>query len=247
MSQARRALVTGASRGLGCDIARELASRGHEVLVNYRSNQGAADALVQEIVRAGGSAKALAFDVTERETCSKVLEAELDEAGPIEIVVNNAGLHVDTPFAGMEPEDWSKVIATNLDSFYNVTQPLIFAMMKKRWGRVINIGSVAGVVGNRGQVNYSAAKAGLHGATKALAQELGRRNITVNAVAPGLVETEMVDDMDPEHKARALEIVSLRRMAKPVEIAKVVGFLASEDASYISGQIINVNGGLAGA
>lgn len=247
MTEPRRALVTGASRGLGAQISRELAARGHEVLVNYRSNEGAAQALVEEIRQAGGQAKAIAFDVTQRERCAERLGAELDEGGAVEIVVNNAGLHIDTPFAGMEPEDWSSVMATNLDAFYNVTHPLILPMMKKRWGRIINIGSVAGVVGNRGQVNYSAAKAGLHGATKALAQELGRRNITVNAVAPGLVETEMVEDMDPEHKARALDIVALRRMAKPQEIAKVVAFLASDDASYVSGQIINVNGGLAGA
>lgn len=247
MSKQRRALVTGASRGLGSEISRTLASQGHEVVINYRKNESAARELAAQIQGDGGRASILAFDVTERQACAQALEEELAQRGPIEIVVNNAGLHIDTPFAGMEPEDWTKVISTNLDAFYNVTHPLILGMMKQRWGRVINIGSVAGVVGNRGQVNYSAAKAGLHGATKALAQELGRRNITVNAVAPGLVETEMVDDMDPEHKARALEIVALRRMAKPSEIAKVVAFLASEDASYVSGQIINVNGGLAGA
>lgn len=246
MSAARRALVTGASRGLGAEISRELAGRGFELLLNYRRNEAAAQAVVAEIEQAGGQARAIAFDVCDREACARALEAEL-ERGAVEVVVNNAGLHIDTPFAGMEPEDWSKVMATNLDAFYNVTHPLVLGMMKRRWGRIINIGSVAGVVGNRGQVNYSAAKAGLHGATKALAQELGRRNITVNAVAPGLIETEMVEDMDPEHKARALEIVALRRMAKPSEIAKVVAFLASEDASYISGQILNVNGGLAGA
>lgn len=238
-------MITGASRGLGAAIARELASRGHAVILNYRSDHEAAQALCAEIEAAGGQASRVAFDVTCAEACERALDEVLEE-GAVDILVNNAGLHIDAPFAALDRADWQQVIQTNLDSFFHVTQPLIVPMTKQRWGRVITMGSIAGVIGNPGQVNYSAAKAGLHGATKALAQEVGRRNVTVNLVAPGFVETDMTAELDPEYVAKTLEFVPLGRMARPEEVAKVVAFLASEDASYVSGQIINVNGGLRG-
>lgn len=240
---ARRALVTGASRGIGAAIARELAARGHEVLINYRTSADAAEALVAEIAAAGGRARALAFDVADAASTAAAIESVLAE-GPVQILVNNAGTHDDAAFPAMKADAWSSVLDTNLGGFFNVTRPLVMPMVRERWGRIINMSSVSGVVGNRGQVNYSAAKAGLIGATRALSQELAKRKITVNAVAPGLVETEMLDQLDERQREAAMGLIPMRRFGRPEEVAKLVGFLASEDAAYITGQVIGINGGM---
>lgn len=237
-----RALVTGASRGIGAAIARELASRGHPVIVNYRSDVSGAEAVAASIEAAGGSVELAQFDVRDggrtREAISQLLEA-----GEIGVVVNNAGVAQDAVFVSMRPEQWEVVTRTSLDGFFHVTQPLVMPMVQRRWGRIVNIASVSGIMGNRGQTNYAAAKAALVGATKSLAKELAKRKITVNAVAPGLVETEMLKDVPVQ---RALELVPMRRLGRPEEVAKLVAFLVSEDAAYITGQVIGINGGMIG-
>jgi 3-oxoacyl-[acyl-carrier protein] reductase len=235
------ALITGASRGIGAAIAEQLARVGHPVILNYRSNHEAASAVQQRIVAAGGQAELRCFDVADAEASGAAMTELVDSGREIGIVVNNAGISIDAPFPALEREAWTKVLGPTLDGFYNVTRPLVMPMVRRRWGRIISISSVSGLIGNRGQVNYSAAKAGLIGATKALAKELGKRRITVNAVAPGLIETEMVGDAPVE---KLLEHVPLRRMGSAAEVAALVEFLASERAAYITGQVIAIDGGL---
>lgn len=242
MSEQTTALVTGGSRGIGAAIARTLAAAGHRVLVNYRANEDAAAKVVEEITAAGGTAEALQFDVRDAEGVTAALERVTARGDAIGIVVNNAGVIADGPFPGMEYDAWDKVVRTTLDGFYNVTRPLVMPMVRRRSGRIINIASVSGLVGVRGQANYSAAKGGLIAATRSLAQELAKRRITVNAVAPGLIETEMLDGVPVE---RVLERIPARRLGRADEVAALVGFLASDNAAYITGQVIGINGGLA--
>ena len=238
----KRALVTGGSGGIGAAICRRLASQGCHVVVHAHHNLVAAQGLVEEILHGGGSATAVAFDVSDREATRAALERTLTD-GPIQVLVNNAGVHDDAVFPGMRPEQWSRVIDVSLNGFFNVTHPLTMPMIRTRWGRIINITSVAALTGNRGQVNYSAAKGALHGATKSLALELASRGITVNAVAPGIIDTGMIAGVfDAQTIAR---LVPLKRAGKPEEVADLVGFLASESSAYITGQVISINGGLA--
>jgi len=241
MSKASWALVTGASRGIGAAIAEQLAEAGHAVLINYRSSHAAAEAVRDRIVAAGGTAELLPFDVSDGAAADAALAEVLAADKFVDVLVNNAGVSADAPFPALEREDWDKVLAPTLDGFYNVTRPLVMPMVRRRHGRIINISSVSGLIGNRGQVNYSAAKAGLIGATKALARELAKRKITVNAVAPGLIETEMADHAPA---ADMVKLIPMRRMGTAVEVAKLVRFLASDDAAYLTGQVIALDGGL---
>jgi|SRR5262245_23037642 len=237
----KRALVTGGSGGIGAAICRKLAADGLHVIVHANSRLEQAQQLAAEIAGGGGSAAAAQFDVADRAATGAALEALL-EGGPIQVVVNNAGIHDDAVMPAMKPEQWSRVIDVSLNGFFNVTQPLLMPMIRTRWGRVINISSVAGITGNRGQANYAAAKAGLHGATKSLALEVASRGVTVNAVAPGIIATSMSKGA---FTAEVIErLVPMQRAGTPEEVAAVVGFLASDQASYISGQIIPVNGGM---
>jgi 3-oxoacyl-[acyl-carrier protein] reductase len=237
------ALVTGGSRGIGAAIATALARAGHPVYLNYRSNAEAAEATRRGIEAAGGTVVLCPFDVADAAAAAETLERLLaDEARPIGVVVNNAGVAHDAAFPALERNDWERVTRTTLDGFYNVTRPLVMPMVRRRWGRIINISSVSGVTGNRGQVNYSAAKAGLIGATRALAQEVAHRGVTVNAVAPGLIDTEMITGAPTDI---ILKLIPMRRLGKPEEVASLVAYLASEQSSYITGQVIGINGGLA--
>ena len=234
----RRVLVTGSSRGIGRAIAERLARSGFALTVHCRSKRAEADALAREI-----GAAVLQFDVTDRSAVRDVLEQDLDAHGPYYGVVCNAGVTRDNTFAALSDSDWDEVVDTSLDGFYNLVQPLIMPMVRaKRGGRIVTIASVSGIIGNRGQVNYSAAKAGLIGATKALALELASRGITVNCVAPGLIETDMSAEAPLEH---VLEMVPMNRIGKPAEVAAAVDFLMSDDAAYITRQVLSVNGGLA--
>ncbi|MEZ2901874.1 3-ketoacyl-ACP reductase FabG2 [Acinetobacter terrestris] len=238
----RRILVTGSSRGIGKAIALQLAQSGFDVTVHARSRQQEAAQVVQEIQALGQSSHALLFDVNDRENVMQLLEQDVAEHGAFYGVVLNAGLTRDAAFPALTDSDWDEVISTSLDGFYNVLKPLVMPMIRlKQGGRIVTMSSVSGLMGNRGQVNYSAAKAGLIGATKALALELAKRKITVNCVAPGLIETEMVTEEVKEH---ALKMIPLQRMGQVDEVAKVVRFLCSDDASYITRQVISVNGGL---
>ena len=237
----KRALVTGGSGGIGAAICRRLAADGHHVIVHANRSLDKAEAVVTAIRAAGGSAEAVAFDVTDRTATAAALE-KLLAAGAIQILVNNAGIHADAVFPGMSGEQWDSVIAVSLNGFYNVTQPLTMPMIRTRWGRIVNISSVAGLTGNRGQVNYSAAKGALHAASKSLALELASRGITVNAVAPGIIATGMADGVFDAATIRTL--VPMQRAGKPEEVADLVGFLVSDQAAYISGQVISINGAL---
>jgi 3-oxoacyl-[acyl-carrier protein] reductase len=237
----KRALVTGGSGGIGAAICRRLAADGLHVIVHANSRLPLARQLAAEIAGGGGSAEAVQFDVADRAAAAAALERLL-EGGPVQILVNNAGIHDDAMMPLMKPGQWSRVIDVSLNGFYNVTQPLLMPMIRTRWGRIVNISSVAGLTGNRGQTNYAAAKAGLHGATKSLALELASRGVTVNAVAPGIIATPMSEQAFP---AEAIErLVPMQRAGTPEEVAALVGFLASDAASYISGQIIAVNGAM---
>lgn len=237
----KRALVTGGSGGIGAAICSRLAADGHHVIVHANRGLEKAQALVAQIQAAGGSAQAVAFDVTDRPATATALE-RLVEEGAIQILVNNAGIHDDAVFPGMSGDQWDRVLDVSLNGFFNVTQPLTMPMMRTRWGRIVSISSVAAIAGNRGQVNYSAAKGALHAASKSLALELASRGVTVNAVAPGLIATDMIDgsfDADAVKK-----LVPMQRVGRPEEVADLVAFLASDRAAYISGQVISINGAM---
>jgi len=236
-------LVTGASRGIGAAVAVRLARGGHRVIVGYRERRESAAEVVGRIREEHGDAEAIQFDVADPAAVARAFETLGVKEDPIDIVVNNAAVTRDAVFAGMRRDDWRLVVDTSLDGFFNVTQPLVMSMMRRRWGRIINLVSHSGVSGNRGQVNYSAAKGGLIAATKALAKELASRSVTVNAVCPGLIDTEMLASID---MAAMLARVPLGRIGRPEEVAEAVGFLASEQASYIIGHVLRVDGGFSG-
>ncbi|AUH50885.1 3-oxoacyl-ACP reductase FabG [Chromobacterium sp. ATCC 53434] len=237
-------LVTGSSRGIGRAIALRLARDGYDVVVHCRSRRDEADAVAAEIAAMGRQARVLQFDVTDREAASAALLGDIASHGCYYGVVCNAGLARDNAFPAMPAEDWDLVVNTDLGSFYNVLQPLTMPLVRRRKpGRIVTLASVSGLVGNRGQVNYSAAKAGVIGATKALAVELASRAITVNCVAPGLIDTEM---MEPHVLEEAMKMIPTRRVGKPEEVAAAVSFLIGEDAAYITRQVISVNGGMVG-
>lgn len=238
----RRVLVTGASRGIGKACALYLGKAGYHVCVHYRSGKTEAESVVAEIQSAGGTASLLQFDVREREIVAEQLQKDIEEKGAFYGVVCNAGIAADNAFPALTGEQWDSVIHTNLDAFYNVLNPLIMPMIRlRKGGRIITLSSVSGVIGNRGQVNYSAAKAGIIGATKALAIELAKRNITVNCIAPGVIETEMIDNI---YQDEAMKIIPMQRFGKAEEVAATVNFLMSDAASYITRQVIGVNGGI---
>ena len=236
----RRALVTGASGGIGEAIAERLARDGAHVIVHANTRLEAAEAIARRIVADGGSAEAVAFDITDRAAAQAACERLL-AAGTIQIVVNNAGVHDDAVFPAMREEQWHRVIDVSLNGFFNVTQPLVMPMIRTRWGRIVNLSSVAAIAGNRGQVNYAAAKGALNSATKALALELASRGITVNAVAPGLIAAGMAAQIDP---ALIEKMVPMKRAGSAAEVAALVAFLASDEAGYISGQVVSINGAM---
>lgn len=236
-------LVTGSSRGIGRAIALRLARDGYDIVVHYLSRREAAEEVAGEIRRLGRSARLLQFDVAQRAAAASALAADIEAHGAYYGVVCNAGIARDAAFPAMTGEDWDAVVHTNLDSFYNVLQPVVMPMVRRRApGRIVTLASVSGIVGNRGQANYSAAKGGIIAATKALAVELAKREITVNCVAPGLIDTDMVDADTPMEKI--LEVIPMQRIGKPEEVAAAVSFLVSADAAYVTRQVISVNGGL---
>ncbi|HEX4193684.1 MAG TPA: 3-oxoacyl-ACP reductase FabG [Stellaceae bacterium] len=237
----KRALVTGGSGTIGSAIATQLAADGHHVYVHANSGAARANAVVAQISDAGGSAETIVFDVSDGPATEAALTRLLD-AGAIQILVNNAGIHDDAVMPGMKREQWSRVIDVSLNGFFNVTQPLLMPMIATRWGRIVNISSVSAVVGNRGQTNYAAAKAGLHGASRSLSLEVASRGITVNTVAPGVIASPMSDKTFSKEMIDRL--VPMKRAGRPDEVAALVAFLASDRAAYISGQLISINGGM---
>ena len=238
----KTALVTGGSGAIGSAICRALAAQGLHVIVHAHQRLEEAQRLTAQLQAGGATAQAIAFDVTDRAAAARALTG-LVEREPVQVLVNNAGVHDDAPLAGMSGAQWDRVIDVSLNGFYNVTQPLLLPMIRTRWGRILNVSSVAGVIGNRGQVNYAAAKAGLHGATKSLALELASRGITVNAIAPGIIASPVIQDAFPKETIEAL--VPMKRAGTTHEVAALVAFLCSAQAGYITGQVISINGGLA--
>lgn len=239
----RNVLVTGASRGIGKATALELAAQGFDIALNFRSNEPLAQQVADEIAALGRQARLVPFDISNREETRQAIESDIEKHGAYYGVVCNAGIAKDNAFPSMSGEDWDSVVHTNLDGFFNVVQPCVMPMVHaKQGGRIVTLSSVAGLAGNRGQVNYSASKAGIIGATKSLALELGKRKITVNCVAPGIIETDMTDEVDERY---IKELVPLRRKGQPEEVAATIGFLFSEKAAYITRQVISVNGGMA--
>lgn len=237
----KRALVTGGTGTIGAAICTQLAADGQHVIVHGSTRLSEAQALAAEIVSRGGSAEAVAFDVADPAGCRTAL-GHILEAGPVQVLVNNAGIHDDAPMPGMSYERWRRVIDVSLDGFFNVTQPLLLPMISTRWGRIVSISSIAAIMGNRGQANYAAAKAGLHGASKSLALEVASRGITVNVVAPGVIASPMTAKVFDRERIAAL--VPMKRAGTPEDVAFLVSFLASERAAYISGQVISINGGM---
>lgn len=240
MSENKVALVTGASRGIGKACAIELAKAGYDVAISYAGNDEAANKTIEELKSLNVNAKAYKFNVADKDACAKAVEDVLSDFSKIDVLVNNAGITRDGLFMRMSAENWDAVINTNLSSAFYMTSPIIRTMIKQRSGCIINMSSIVGQYGNAGQANYSAAKAGLIGFTKSLAKELGARNIRVNAIAPGFIQTDMTKDLDTE---KMVEHIPLKRLGQPEDIAKTVKFLA-EDATYITGQVIGVDGGL---
>lgn len=238
----KRVLITGASRGIGKSIALYIAKNGYEVVINYKSNHEAAMQVFEAIATSGGSSSILQFDISNRIECKAVIEADIEKNGSYYGVICNASIVKDNPFPLISGDDWDQVLHTNLDGFYNVLHPVIMPMIQNRQGgRIITLSSISGIAGNRGQVNYSAAKAGIIGATKALALELAKRKITVNCIAPGIIETDMTTELPVEE---IVKMIPLRRIGKPEEVASLAGYLLSEEAAYITRQVISVNGGM---
>jgi 3-oxoacyl-[acyl-carrier protein] reductase len=237
----RRALVTGGSGAIGAAICRRLGTAGHHVYVHTHRRPDEANAIVEAIRQAGGSAEPIQFDVTDRAAAAAALERVLD-AGVVQVLVNNAGSHDDAPLAGMKPSQWHGVIDVVLHGFFNVTQPLLLPMIASRWGRIVNVSSVAALAGNRGQANYAAAKAGLIAAGKSLAIEIGSRGVTVNAVAPGIIASSMSADAFPPERIR--QMVPMQRAGSADDVAQAVAFLVSDAAGYISGQVLSVDGAM---
>ena len=237
----KRVLVTGASGGIGKAVAIACARAGYYVIAHYNHSKESAEATLSKICSEGGQGELIQFDVTDRTECRQKLEALTEKQGALWGVVSNAGITHDNTFAGLSGEEWDAVVHTNLDSFYNVVQPLVLPMCRKKAGRIITISSISGIMGNRGQVNYSASKAGLIGAAKALAVELASRHITVNAIAPGVIETDMIKDIPLD---AVLPSIPMKRLGKPEEVASLAVFLLSEQAGYITRQVISVNGGM---
>jgi 3-oxoacyl-[acyl-carrier protein] reductase len=236
-----RALVTGGSGTIGAAIAGALAANGHYVYVHANTQRASAETIAADITASGGAAQPVQFDITDIAATSAALEQILG-AGPIQIIINNAGIHDDAVMPGMTHAQWSRVIDVSLNGFFNVTQPLLLPMIRTRWGRIINISSVAAIVGNRGQANYAAAKAGLHGATRSLSLELASRGITVNTVAPGIIASPATASTFPKETIN--QLVPMKRAGQPDEVAHLVSFLASPQAAYITGQLISINGGM---
>lgn len=237
----RRALVTGGSGGIGAAMCERLAASGFEVIVHANRGLERAQVLAERLGQAGARAQAVAFDITDREATAQALERLMAD-GPIQVLVNNAGIHDDAVFPGMTGDQWDRVVDVSLNGFFNVTQPLTLPMIRTRWGRIISISSVAAVAGNRGQVNYAAAKGALHSASKALSLELASRGITVNVVAPGIIDSGMAEGQFSAEVIR--QMVPMQRAGQPQEVADLVDFLASDRAGYITGQVISVNGGM---
>ncbi|WP_149195289.1 3-oxoacyl-ACP reductase FabG [Luteimonas suaedae] len=237
----RRALVTGGSGDIGGAICRRLAADGLHVIVHANANRGRAESVVTAIAEAGGSAEAIAFDVADGEATAAALQALLAE-GPVQVLVNNAGIHDDAPMAGMSDAQWKRVIDVSLHGFFHVTRPLLLPMARTRWGRIVSVSSVAAVLGNRGQANYAAAKAALHGASKSLAREMASRGISVNVIAPGVIAGAMTAKMFPPEQVK--QMVPAARAGTPEEVAALVAFLCSDAAGYINGQVIGINGGM---
>jgi len=237
----RRALVTGGSGGIGAAICKRLAREGHFVYVHANRNLETASAVVADITAAGGKAQTVCFDVTDTDATGAALATVLND-GPIQILVNNAGIHADAVFPGMSADQWHSVVNTSVDGFFNVTQPLMMPMIRTRWGRIVNLSSISAITGNRGQVNYAAAKGALNAATKSLALEVASRGITVNAVAPGIINTPMSESaFDDEAIAR---MVPMKRAGLPEEVAGLVAYLTSDEAGYVTAQVLSINGGM---
>ena len=235
------ALITGGSGGIGAAIAKALSQAGLHVIVHANSKPDRARSIVNHIRDNGGSAESVCFDLLDQGAVQAFIDHQLEHGG-IDILVNNAGIHDDAVFPGMSATQWHNVIDVNLDGFFNITQPLVMPMIRKRWGRIVNISSVSGITGNRGQVNYSAAKGAIHAATKALSLEVASRGITVNAVAPGIITTTMTEGVFDVETIK--NMVPMKRAGTPQEVADLVAFIVSENASYITGQIISINGGM---
>lgn len=242
MNSQKRVLVTGSGRGIGKAIALYLADLNYHVVLHYNKNKDSAEEVFSEIVSKGHRASILSFDISDRKKTFEVIENDMNRNGVYYGVVCNAGINSDNPFPILDEEQWDSVLHTNLDGFYNVLKPVVMPMIQERIrGRIVTISSVSGEIGNRGQVNYSAAKAGIIGATKALAVELAKHRITVNCVAPGIIDTDMSKELPVDEIKK---IIPMRRMGTPREVAGLIGFLLSEDASYITRQVISVNGGM---